>query len=224
MDATRGAAGNAAANRCLRRSSADVANIHSVHSVGNSIVQYLDSVYPAELRALYPCSFQMIASNQLEGEVDFGTSLTLYLYRIVINEHLRNQVTTGQPTGSRPPLSVDLHFMVSVWADSAAAEQTISAWVMQQLNEHPMLDASSLTPEGGWATGDYVQIVPAELTNEDLMRIWDALEPHYRLSTSYIARTVRVDATPEPLDKPVVTTRFGYRQLTEADVPEPAGG
>jgi hypothetical protein len=39
------------------------------------------------------------------------------------------------------------------------------------------------------------------------MRIWDALEPSYRLSVSYIARVVRIDGDASR-GLPVVATRY----------------
>ena len=55
-----------------------------------------------------------------------------------------------------------------------------------------------------------IQIIPAELSNEDLMRIWDALTPSYRLSISYIARSVRIEPDVLQENKPVVATRYDY--------------
>ena len=63
-----------------------------------------------------------------------------------------------------------------------------------------------------WSHAESVQITPAELSNENLMRIWDALSPSYRLSTSYVARAVRVDAQPQAESRPVVSTRFGFEK------------
>ena len=116
------------------------------------------------------------------------------------------------------PLSVDLHYLLTIWTDSAPAEHAILAWTMQQLYRHPTLNLSSLTPEADWSQEYVIHIIPAELTNEDMMRIWDALEPSYRLSVSYIARAVRID--PAPADRtehrPVVATRFDYRSPLRA--------
>jgi hypothetical protein len=41
-----------------------------------------------------------------------------------------------------------------------------------------------------------------------LMRIWDALEPSYRLSLSYSARVVRIDPDAVPGGLPVVARNF----------------
>jgi len=52
--------------------------------------------------------------------------------------------------------------------------------------------------------------MPADLSLEDILRIWDELGPKYRLSVAYIARVVRIDRgiTPGPL---VLATRFSLQ-------------
>ena len=173
---------------------------------------YLRNAYPQPLRTDHPCDFRVISSGELADETDFGTTLLLYLYRVTINEHLRNRPLQHFPGDSRPPLSIDLHLMLSVWAESAVAEHTICAWAMQQLHHHPIMDISSLSSDGGWGTDDVVHIIPAELSNEDLMRIWDTLAPNYRLSVSYIARVIRIDPEDISIGQPVVATRYQYAQ------------
>ena len=190
-----------------------MANIYSINSVGSSIMQFLRNNYPQELRDAYPCDFRIVSSGEMaESTEEFNTSVTLYLYRIIINEHVRNAPAAHRQGSTRIPLSVDLHLMLSIWADSAAAEHTLCAWVMSQLHQHPIMDVSSLTEEGGWSTDDVVHIIPAELSNEDLMRIWDAISPFYRLSLSYIARVVRIDGEDSETGLPVVATRYQYQQ------------
>jgi len=205
-----------------------MANVKSIHSVCNSIIQFLHNVYEAypvpngdpgaTMQDEYPCTFRVLSSGELEPGADFGTSLSLYLYRVLINEHVRSQPLVRGSGDAALPLSVDLHFLVSVWADSAAAEQTICAWAMHQLHQHPIMDISSLTEEGGWRNDDVVQIIPAELSNEDLMRVWDALAPDYRLSLSYIARVIRIDPQDSETGLPVVATRYQTEETsTDAD-------
>ncbi|MBU4264366.1 MAG: DUF4255 domain-containing protein [Proteobacteria bacterium] len=189
-----------------------MANISSIHSVGNSLITFLRNTYPQTLRDAHPCDFRVLSSGELADETDFGTTLSLYLYRVIINEHLRNRPLSHLSNESRPPLSVDLHFMLSIWTDSAVAEHTICAWVMQQLHHHPIMDRSSLSSDGGWGADDVVHILPSELSNEDLMRIWDTVAPNYRLSVSYIARVIRIDPEDMSVGQPVVATRYQYAQ------------
>ena len=187
-----------------------MANVKSIHSVCNSIIQFLRNAYP--MADEHSCDFRVLASGELVANADFGTALSLYLYRVTMNEHVRSRPLPRRARDSEAPLSVDLHFIITVWSESAAAEQTICAWAMQQLHHHPIMDVSSLSEEGGWRNEDIIQIIPAELSNEDLMRIWDALAPDYRLSISYIARVVRIDPDGDEGGLPVVATRYQYEE------------
>jgi hypothetical protein len=83
---------------------------------------------------------------------------------------------------------------------------------MRQLQLKPLLDSSTLSPEAGWAIGETVQVVPTDLTTEEIMRLWDALKPGYRLSVAYVARVVRIDGIGSADGRPVVATRFSYSE------------
>jgi hypothetical protein len=141
---------------------------------------------------------------------NFGTTLSLYLYRVTMNEYLRNVPRINQTFEDAAPLAVDLHYLLTVWANNALAEHTILAWAMRELYRRPILDKSSLSSEADWGTADVIQLIPAELSNEDIMRIWDALEPPYHLSVSYIARVVRIDLDAFESLQVVVANRFSY--------------
>lgn len=189
-----------------------MANILAIHSVGASLVTYLRNSYPDALRTAHPCEFRLLSSGELTTQDDFGTTLSLFLYRVTMNEYLRNTGKVVDRFSRGAPLSIDLHYLMSVWATSALAEQTILAWAMRQFHLHPMLDRSSLSPEAEWETGDVIHVIPAELSNEDIMRIWDALEPSYRLSVSYVARVVRIDGEQAGGILPVVAIRESWTE------------
>ena len=56
--------------------------------------------------------------------------------------------------------------------------------------------------------GDRIQLVPEEMSVENMMRIWDAITPPYRLSFPYTARIVEIETDPVPDGLPAVATRF----------------
>ena len=196
-----------------------MANIHAVHSVGSSIVTYLRNAYAAQPgRAELPgCDFALLSSGELAAPIEDSTRITLYLYRVTVNEYTRQLRPGVLPQSQPPPLGLDLHYLLTAWANTPQAEQLPLAWSMRQLYLHPVLDASSLSPEAAWGPDEVIQMIPAELSNEDMMRIWDALDPPYRLSVSYIARMVRID--PDGIDAagPVVATRFGFGTASTGD-------
>jgi hypothetical protein len=200
-----------------------MANVWAIHSVGTSIVTALRNAYPQQIgdEAMPACAFDLVSSGQLAGEQDEATRITLYLYRITVDEHSRQSRRAGAATGTPAPLHLDLHYLVSAWAANPLDEQVAMAWTMRQLHRQPVLDLSVLSPEGGWERDETVHVLPAELTTEDVMRIWDALDPAYRLSTSYGARVVRLDPDEDDeLFAPVVARRLA---LGEAVAPG-AGG
>ena len=187
-----------------------MANQFAIHSVGESLRKYLENAYPEPLRTNTACSFRLISSGELTDTSNFGTALTLYLYRVTMNEYLRNVPRINQTFDASAPLAVDLHYLLTVWANNALAEQTILSWAMRELYRRPILDKSSLSSEANWSTADMIQLIPAELSNEDIMRIWDALNPPYHLSVSYIARVVRIDLDAFESSQVVVANRFSY--------------
>ena len=194
-----------------------MANLYSVHSVGESLATSLRHAYPDALRTAFPCDFRLLSSGEMANDTaNISTTLSLFLYRVSMNEYLRNSVIVSEPPERSVPLSVDLHYLMIVWASSAEAEHTILTWAMRQLQLYPVLDTSSISPEGGWSNDDHIQVIPAELSTEDIMRIWDAFEAHYRLTVSYVARVVRVDADSIPDTRPVVATRFAVTDLEAA--------
>src|SRR4051794_35882704 len=121
-----------------------MANLLAVHSVGSSLITYLRNAYPDALRVRHPCDFRLLSSGELVGAVDFGTLLSLYLYRVTQSEHLRNVQRRNDLLDAPAPMAIDLHYLLTVWADSAVAEHTILAWAMRQLHDRPVLDVSSL--------------------------------------------------------------------------------
>jgi hypothetical protein len=190
-----------------------MANYNAIHSVGNSLRLFLQNTYPDALNAEHSIGFRLLSSGEMAGDSAPADCLSLYLYRVTVNEHLRNTPYRNDPADARPPLSLDLHYLLSVWTGDAMGEHRVLAWAMRQLYAHPLLDVASLSPEAGWLPSDVVQLIPAELSTEDMMRVWDAFDHSYRLSVSYIARLVRIDAPNEEPARPVVAMRERYGTL-----------
>jgi hypothetical protein len=196
-----------------------MANFRAVHTVGDSLISYLTNSFPADLRNDIPCGFRLISSGELAGEDVPPTTVTLLLYRVTVDENLRNTRRWNDPSDRRPPLALDLHYLLTVWADSPRAEQVILGWALRQINLFPVLDRSLLKSDGGWLPDDTVQLIPAELSTEDMMRIWDTLKPNYRLSVSFVARAVRIDPDDAPVARPVVVMRSVLQDSVEDEGP-----
>ena len=189
-----------------------MADFTAIYSVGNSIAQLLGNSFPPALKTLYPnVKFQLVASSQIaeEDQTNLDQIVTIFLHRITINENFRAATQIQDEPNKQPVLFLDLHYLVTYWGSDPQAEQTILGWTMLQLQSMPILDNSILTPSNIWDSDERIQLVPADLSLEDILRIWDALGPKYRLSVCYIARVVRIDTGIVP-GPPVLATRFTY--------------
>lgn len=189
-----------------------MADYTAIYSVGNSIATLLGNSFPPALKTLYPSvKFRLVASSQIaeEDHSNLDQLVTIFLHRITINENFRAATQVQDEPNKKPVLFLDLHYLITYWGTDPQAEQTILGWTMLQLQSMPILDNSILTPSNIWDSDERVQLVPADLSLEDILRIWDALGPKYRLSVCYVARVVRIDmdVVPEP---PVLATRFTY--------------
>lgn len=197
-----------------------MAQLGAVFSVGESIVEHLraahqlqrqvEEAFDPDDRVLPDCSFRQLSGGTLANAfTPNGDEVTLYLYRMGVDPHLRTSADQRTPGVSRTrPLSLELHYLLTVWSGDVETEHTLMSWAMRELHMRPGFDRSRLMPAETWRPDEVVQVTPSELKHEDMMRIWDALEPAYRLSVSYIARVVRVESLLTADAGPVLAQRF----------------
>ncbi len=191
-----------------------MANYQAVFAVGDAMARYLNNAYDPTVIG-FPCSFKLVSSAEIANEdtTKLDKTVSLYLHRITTDEHYRNVTVLPDQPYDQPVLYLDLHYLLSYWdagAEGAEAEQKILTWTMQELQSNPIMDQSVLglsQSAPGWDSTDAVQLIPADLSLQDILDIWNGLGPNYRLSIGYVVRVVRVDQSITP-GMPVVATRF----------------
>ena len=127
-------------------------------------------------------------------------ALSVFLYRVDSNKVMRAAWSAVGSQDGVPHFAVDLHFLLTPWADNAEFEQRILGKAMQCLETTPQLSGPLLHPSADWAANETVQVVSEDIPPEAMLRAFDSLPTDYRLSVSYVARVVRIDgaATPTP--------------------------
>src|SRR3954454_19845080 len=146
-----------------------MANVFALHSVGNSMETYLRNSYQQQLGGIDmpACAFDLVSCGQLAGAIEESTRITLLLNCVTVNEPARQSRPQHRGGEGPVPLSLDLHYLVTAWGATPLDEQVTFAWTQRQLHEHPVLDASALSPEAGWGRDEVIQIAPSELSIED---------------------------------------------------------
>jgi hypothetical protein len=128
-------------------------------------------------------------------------ALSIFLYRVDFNKTMRSAWSGVSMQDGRSHLPLDLHFLLTAWADNAEFEHAILGRAIQCLDSIPILSGPLLLQFGEWATNEGLQLVMEESSTDSLMRLFDSLPADYRLSVPYIARIIRLDgrrAAPAP--------------------------
>jgi hypothetical protein len=132
-------------------------------------------------------------------------ALSIYLYRVDFNKAMRAGWSAVGSMQGRAHLPLDLHLLLTPWAQNAEFELRILGRAMQCLEEHPSLTGPLLVEGADWAPGDSIQVVMEEIPTETVMRTFDSLPHDYKLSVPYVARVVRLDGSSVAV--PDVSTR-----------------
>jgi hypothetical protein len=175
-----------------------VAGFPSVAAVGKSIESVLNAGYAAEqaVDEVDTTTAVLIQTEDLDPANEESKiprpGLSILLYRVDFNKTTRaGWSAVGQRDG-RAHLPLDLHYLLTAWADNADHEHRVIGRSMQVLDELGALSGPLLHPDGGWTPGEAVQLYLEDLATDDIMRTFDSLPCDFRLSIPYLARVVVV--------------------------------
>ena len=197
-----------------------MANFAAIAAVGKSIERLLNAAFTEQepvatpgrhTRAVLVTTTDFEATQVNDRIGPFAVSI--FLYRADFNKTMRAAWSAVGSLEGRGHLALDLHYLLSAWADNAETEHRILGRAMQAIETTPVLSGPLLDPSSDWSGNETVQLVMEEVPTEAVMRIFDSLPTDFRLSVPYIARIARLDTrvTPQP---PVTTVIIGA-------VPEP---
>jgi hypothetical protein len=173
-------------------------------AVGEAIVTLLRTAYrPSDFAVdleFRTVTARDVATSQITAGVSF------LLYRIIPNGAHRTPPGRLDPHGPRrqTQLPVDLHYLMTVWGAEASLQHAIAGWAMRMLEDTPLIPSALLnaTAPGSFRAEEVVELGLAELSNEDLLRIWEVLGTNtYQLSVPYLARVVRIESL-QPMPEP----------------------
>ena len=150
--------------------------------------------------------FDVYTASNFDQHMSEGVSL--FLYRVIPNSTVRTpagRLVDG--SRQRVQLPLNLHLMLTAWAEDASLQNLIIGWAMRVLADNPIMPHGILeaTMAGVFRPSEIVEIAPADMSTEDLMRIWENIpNTSYQLSVPYTARIIRLESEQiEELGEPV---------------------
>ncbi len=141
-----------------------------------------------------PLEFRVFGPEDFQNPIREGVSLFLYrIWSHDVRRMPRSPLIEGRP--QRPGLPLELHFLLTAWARTAARQQEIAGWVMQAINAEPVLTADHLNAyrPGVFHDGEGAELGLADSSMEEVLRAWEVgTQRPYQLSLAYVARGVEI--------------------------------
>jgi hypothetical protein len=193
---------------------ARVASFTAISATGKTLERLLNAAFAVDKpHASKSVKATLVRTNDFD--LGDGTSrlaggaprLSIFLYRVEVDAVTRAGWSAVGSFDGRAHLPLDLHYLLTAWADGPEFEQDILGSAMACLDTSPILSGPLLHPSSAWEPNEGVQVWPEDVGADTLMRIFDSLEANYRVSLPYRARVVRVEgsvAVPPPTVRDVI--------------------
>jgi hypothetical protein len=171
-----------------------VAKNEAIYATSEAIIGLLKaaSPFPSATFELYnSASFEKPGPSQ---------GITLYLYRVSVSQVRRNLPPRLAADGTRyrPSVPVDLYYMLTPWASSAAQQQRLLGWAIRELEDNLVLPSGVLNrfvADEVFQPQESVALVNESLSLQDLANLLsDAAKLRAQLSTFYVARAINLDS------------------------------
>ena len=195
-----------------------MAKHQAIAAAGQAILGLLSDARPRP--EFESARFDLYQLKDFNGGMDEG--LSLFLYRVAVNGARRNLPPTLSPEGKRmrPPLPLDLYYLLTAWAKTAAKQQRLLGWAVRALQDVPVLPASFLNdyaPEPEvFRPNESVEIILDPLNLADMNNLWGSAKVTPPLSVGYVVRMVAVESEVEVAENgnaAVQTRAFDFGKL-----------
>lgn len=132
------------------------------------------------------------------GNVPATRQVSLWLYQVLPNEHLRNAapVRVRDASGDDsaefyPPLALNLYYLLTPSTNTDIGDQLVLGRALQVFHDQSILRMQSTEPP---YAADELHVSFAPRTIEELAEVWEAMQQPYRLSVCYEVRVARIES------------------------------
>lgn len=184
--------------------------------VGESIVAVLweaMQAYP-QVNGLIDGEDRISLESPADLDGNETVRLSIYLYRIVEDAYSKNRFQNDDGRGrlQKPPLTLDLFYLVTPLLGQPREQQIVLGKAMQVLYDRPTIAGKDPTSSLS-TSGEVVRIILNPVSLEETTRVWQALEMSYRLSVCYVVRVALVDSTSQQSYVPVAQKIAAFGEL-----------
>jgi hypothetical protein len=200
-----------------------VADFRCISATGKTIERLLNACFVEEqpisddrpTKAVLVRSDDFARANGDAGEIP-ARALAIFLYRVDVNKVMRAAWSGVASFDGQAHLPIDLHFLLTAFADNAEWEQQILGRAMQCLEDTPSLSGPLLYPTANWQPNEAVHVTVEDLGIDSVLRTFDSLAVDYRLAVPYLARVVRIDGRDVDVPAAVSTAITGLAPVGSA--------
>jgi hypothetical protein len=154
-------------------------------------------------------------SSPAEQEAGNSKKLSLYLYRVIENQFLKNQeIQNNDPKKIESiPLALDLFYIITPASEDHKKDHILLGKVMQVFFDNAIVRGAILKGDALRGTSEQLRLVLYSLPFEEIIQLWQSFsEKSFQLSVCYQVTPVRIDSTREIEAKRVVEKRGEYYQ------------
>ena len=195
-----------------------MASFRCIAATGKTIERVLNACYAVDPPVPSPAKAALVQTDDFKrgtGSQIPRTGLSIFLYRVEVNGVMRAAWSGVGSYDGQAHLPLDLHYLMTAWAENAQHEHEILGKTMQCLDSLPNLSGPMLYPSADWATNEAIYLTSEDFGLEALMRTFDSLDANFRLSVFYRARIVRLDGAQIDTPPTVATVIAGLKPEVE---------
>lgn len=187
-----------------------MARYQAIAATSNALLGLLRDRYP---RDEFGASLDVQLYQSRDFEAPMREGFSVFLYRVTINGAVRNLTLRRAPDGRRlrPSLPLDLHYMLTPWAEDGERQQRMLGWAMRFMEDLGVLTAGHLnhyvTETDIFAPHEGLEIICDPLALGDYLTLWDRLRPRMPASATYVLRMLLIDSDVRVDEGPLVQTR-----------------
>ncbi|MGO1003077.1 DUF4255 domain-containing protein [Lysobacter sp. CA196] len=194
-----------------------MANHRAIAATSTALAGLLRDRYP---RDEFGAGLDISLYQARDFESPMQDGFSIYLFRVAVNGAMRNLTLRRSPDGRRyrPSLPLDLHYMITPWAQDTERQQRMLGWVMRLMEDTSVLSAGHLNhymPETDtFGAQEGIEVVCDPLSLNDYLTLWDRLR-RLPSSATYALRMVLIDSDVHVDDGTAVQSRrFDLREAT----------